>query len=96
MEVNPQLIKNLFIFVKVCYISIDHMNIVFQPVLLVYFQNSFVKSYFIFIARALTSFNIHCIGLFKIQVCYLVLKTVKMKASDDDLDETMNLESDKC
>lgn len=36
-----------------------------------------------------------CVGLFKTSVCYLVLKTIKMSISDDDLDKTIKLESDE-
>lgn len=37
--------------------------------------------------------NILCVGVFKINPSYLVLKTVKMSNCDNDLHKTMNLES---
>lgn len=37
-------------------------------------------------------FNILCVGLCKTSVCYIVLKTVKMSLSDNELDKKMNLE----
>lgn len=48
-----------------------------------------------FIAKALTKFNILCVGLFKIRIFSLVLKAEKMSDSDNYLDKTMNLQSDE-